>query len=413
MLGIKSDARIIFEEEFTRQVRRTGWRIFTAAIPILLLLAAFVAPLIADALSDDDESLGSKDLIGYIDNAGITDSLEDIPGIIRISDLDVGTKSLAEGNIEGLFVISSDYVVTGEIDWYRITGGLASEDGTGDIFRNVLRAAVADESLEPELVARILQPASYTLFSIDEEGRPEASGTLQDEIARAAPAFIFAMLLVISIFVDTGSLLQSVAEEKENRMIEMLVVSTSPLSIMIGKITGLGTAGLLQIAIWLGTVAFTVPRISDQFSGLSSLSLDPGLIGLMIAFYFAGYFVFASLMASIGAASTTVREASQISAVVIIPAIVPIYSSALIIQYPDGGLARAMTFFPLTSPTASMMRIAGGTNMAYEVIIGLLITAVLGLFLMWLSARVFRAGLLLYGQRMGIRSVWNALRQAD
>jgi hypothetical protein len=178
MLGIKSDARIIFEEEFTRQVRRTGWRIFAAAIPILLLLAAFVAPLIADALSDDDESLGSKDLIGYIDNAGITDSLEDIPGIIRISDLDVGTKSLAEGNIEGLFVISSDYVVTGEIDWYRITGGLASEDGTGDIFRNVLRAAVADESLEPELVARILQPASYTLFSIDEEGRPEASGTL-------------------------------------------------------------------------------------------------------------------------------------------------------------------------------------------------------------------------------------------
>lgn len=72
-----------------------------------------------------------------------------------------------------------------------------------------------------------------------------------------------------------------------------------------------------------------------------------------------------------------------------------------------------MTFFPLTSPTASMMRIAGGTNMAYEVIIGLLITAVSGLFLMWLSARVFRAGLLLYGQRMGIRSVWNALRQAD
>ena len=134
-------------------------------------------------------------------------------------------------------------------------------------------------------------------------------------------------------------------------------------------------------------------------------------MGLLIAFYFAGYFVFASLMASIGAASTTVREASQISAIVIIPATIPIYSSAIIIQSPDGGLARAFTFFPLTAPTASMMRVAGGTTMAYEVVIGLAITAVSGLFLMWLSARVFRAGLLLYGQRMSIKAVWGALRR--
>jgi ABC-2 type transport system permease protein len=413
MLGNTTNARIIFEEEFTRQVRRIGWRLFTFGIPIILLIIAFIVPVILDAFSDDDEDTGVGELIGYVDNAGITDSLDPLPGLIRISDLDLGTQSLADGNIEGLFVIPADYVDTGEVDWYRITGGLASEDGTGDVFRDVLRAAVADESLDPVLVARILQPASYTLFTIDEEGRSEASGTLQDEIARAAPAFLFAMLLVISIFVGAGSLLQSVAEEKETRMIEMLVVSTSPLSIMIGKIAGLGAAGLIEIAFWLGAVAFTIPRISDQFSGLSSLSLDPSLVGLLIAFYFAGYFVFASLMASIGAASTTVREASQISAIVIITAIIPIYSSAIIIQSPDGGLARAFTFFPLTAPTASMMRVAGGPTMAYAVVIGLAITAVSGLFLMWLSARVFRVGLLLYSQRMSIKAVWGALRQGD
>ncbi len=185
------------------------------------------------------------------------------------------------------------------------------------------------------------------------------------------------------------------------------------MSIMMGKIFGLGAAGLLQIGIWLTAVVFTVPRISDQFSGLSSLSLEFDLIILLIAFYFAGYFVFAALMASIGAATTTVREASQISAIVMIPAIVPIYSSAIIIQNPDGVLARVLTFFPLTAATASMMRIAGGTTKTYEVLIGLALTALAGVFLMWLSARVFRAGLLLYGQRMGIRNVLRALRQAD
>jgi ABC-2 type transport system permease protein len=221
------------------------------------------------------------------------------------------------------------------------------------------------------------------------------------------------MLLMISIFVGSGALLQSVTEEKENRMIEMLVTATSPMSIMLGKILGLGAAGLLQIGIWLTVAAFTVPMISDQFSGLSALSLDPGLIAILIAFYFAGYFVFASFMAAIGAASTSVREASQISAIVMIMGIIPIYTSAIIIPDPDGGLARALTFFPLTSPTASMMRIAGGTEALYEIILGLLVTALSGVFLLWLSARVFRAGLLLYGQRMSLRLVWNALRVGD
>ena len=196
-------------------------------------------------------------------------------------------------------------------------------------------------------------------------------------------------------------------------MIEMLVTATSPLSIMLSKVLGLGAAGLLQIAIWLTVAAFTVPMIGDQFSSLSALTLEPGLIVLLIAFYFAGYFVFASFMAAIGSASTSVREASQISAIVMIPGIIPIYASAIIIPNPDGGLARAMTFFPLTSPTASMMRIAGGTEALYEIVLGLLVTALAGVFLLWLSTRVFKAGLLLYGQRMSLRLLWNALRAGD
>ncbi|MCZ6539208.1 MAG: ABC transporter permease, partial [Chloroflexi bacterium] len=180
-----------------------------------------------------------------------------------------------------------------------------------------------------------------------------------------------------------------------------------------GKVLALGLTGLLQISIWLVAAIIAVPRISDQFSGLSELQIEPGLLAILIAFYVAGYFVFSALMGSIGAATTSVREATQISVIVTIPAIVPIYLGALIIPNPDGTFARILTFFPLTSPTASMMRLAGGTDRVYEIWLGLLITALTAVFLLWLSARIFRAGLLLYGQRMGLRSVWNALRQAD
>ncbi len=408
-----ADARIIFEEEFSRQIRRTGWRVFTVGVPVLMLFFAFILPVLGDTFfSDNDGSADLAEAIGFIDHSDVTEDLEPIPGLIRIEDLADGRLALVDGDIKSLFVIPNDYVSTGEVDWYRKGSGLASEDSTGDAFHNVLRIAIADDALTDDQIARVISPASYTLFKVDELGQTDSSGSLKDEVAKAAPAFIFAMMLMMSIFVGSGSLLQSVTEEKENRMVEMLVTSTSPMSIMVGKVLGLGAAGLLQIAIWLTVAAISVPQISNQFSGLSSLSVEPDLIVLMIAFYFAGYFVFAALMASIGAASTSVREASQISAIVLVPAVIPIYASALIIPNPDGMLARVLTFFPLTSPTASMMRIAGDTDRMYEVVLGLVVTAFAGMFLLWLSARVFRAGLLLYGQRMSIRSVWGALRQS-
>ena len=406
-----TDAGIIFEEEFRRQVRRTGWRIFTFGLPVILLIAMIVVPIVSDLISVQPDR--PDGLIGYVDNSGITDSLVALPGLARFADLDSGTKSLAQGSIKALFVIPQTYISTGRVDWYRKGSGLASEDRSGVLFRSVLRAAVADESLTPELVTRVVAPAEYTLFSVDDEGRPESTGSVTDEIARAVLPFIFTMLLLISIFVGSASLLQSVAEEKENRMVEMLITSTTPMSIMLGKVFGLGAAGLLQMAIWLAATAIAVPRISDQLEGLSSIALKPDLLLMLLAFYLAGYFVFAALMASIGAATTSVREATQISAIITVPAVLPVWLSSLIITDPDGTLARVLTFFPLTSPTASMMRIAGGTDAVYETWIGLLITAVTGAVLLWLSARVFRAGLLLYGQRMGLRSVWKALRQAD
>lgn len=410
MLGVTSDAGVIFEEEFRRQLKRTSWRIFTVLIPALLLIAAVVAPIVADRFSG--EGSGQK-LIGYVDNSGITDSLGEVPGATRFADLGSGIASLADDSVKALFVIPEDYIATGNVDWYRKGSGLATGDETGDAFFNLLRAGVADESLTPDQVLRVVAPARYTLFSVDDEGRPESSGSESDEIARAPPAFIFAMLLLISIFVGAASLLQSVGEEKENRMVEMLITSTSPLSIMLGKVLALGATGLLQISIWVAAAVVAVPRISDQFSGLSELSIELDLLAILIAFYLAGYFVFAALMGSIGAATTSVREATQISVIVTVPAIVPIYVAAFIIPNPDGTFARVLTFFPLTSPTASMMRLAGGTDRTYEIWIGLLITAVTAVFLLWLSARIFRAGLLLYGQRMGLRSLWKALREAD
>jgi hypothetical protein len=90
-----ANARIILEEEFKRQTRRIGWRVFTVGVPLVMIIVAFLVPLVIDALSDDDDEIGSGLKIGYIDNSGVTDSLE------------------------ALFVIPADYISTGNVDWYH------------------------------------------------------------------------------------------------------------------------------------------------------------------------------------------------------------------------------------------------------------------------------------------------------
>ena len=113
MLGVTSDAGVIFEEEFRRQLKRTSWRIFTVLIPALLLIAAVVAPIVADRFSG--EGSGQK-LIGYVDNSGITDSLGEVPGATRFADLGSGIASLADDSVKALFVIPEDYIAAGNVD---------------------------------------------------------------------------------------------------------------------------------------------------------------------------------------------------------------------------------------------------------------------------------------------------------
>lgn len=405
------DALIIFEEEFRRQTRRIGWRIFTAGVPVLLLIATLVVPFIVDAVSGDGDSrIG---VIGLVDDSGVTYSLGEIPGIQRFDSVEVGLGSISDNRIKNLFHVEADYLANGSVDWYRQGSGFNEDESAEFAVRNLLRIAIADESLNDQELARLADPARIERFSVDSDGSFEKGGDISEQFAEAAPPFIFALLLMISIFVGSAALLQSVAEEKENRMVEMLITSTSPMAIMTGKVLGLGAAGLLQVGVWVGSAAIAVPRISGQFDFLSDLSLDPTLLTVLLLYYLAGYFVFAALMASIGAISTSVREASQISALVTLPAVIPVWLSSLVLASPDGGLARVLTFFPLTSPTAVMMRLSGGSNHNTDMWLGFVTTSLSAVVLVWLSARIFRAGLLLYGQRMSVPAIWSAVRSGD
>ncbi|MEA3356699.1 MAG: ABC transporter permease, partial [Candidatus Bipolaricaulota bacterium] len=226
-------------------------------------------------------------------------------------------------------------------------------------------------------------------------------------------SYIFAMLLMMGVLSGSGYLLQSVSAEKEDRMIEIVLTSVSPLGLMAGKVLALALVALLQVIIWAVSMVFIAPRIMENFPNLSQLTIDPVLLIWVVAFFLAGYFVFAVMNAGVGAATTSYRQGSQISMLFLMPAVlVPMWLFMFIAGDPDGLLARVLSFIPFTAPITMMLRMGATDIPVVEIIGSLTVTVFGGIVLLWGSARVFRAGLLMYGQRMSLRRVLRALREA-
>ena len=217
---------------------------------------------------------------------------------------------------------------------------------------------------------------------------------------------------MMSIAIGAGSLLESVSEEKENRMVDVLLTSVSPLSLMAGKILALGTTSLVQIIVWIASIAIIGPQIIDQIPNAGKLEIEPLTLGYVSLFFIAGYFLFSVILAGIGSATTSAKEAGPITAMVLLPAAIPVWLVSAILGAPDGVVARVLSFIPITAPTAMILRIGSAGVSNAEILASLAVTVLAGVVTLFVSARVFRAGLLLYGQRMTLGAVWRAVRQA-
>lgn len=414
MLEISPETQVILVEEFRRQIRRRSWQILTLLVPVALLIALLVVPLIRNAVTTDDPTTPLS-RIGYVDDADIVlefaIDIDNRP--IQYRDAESGIQGLQREDVDAVFVILEDYLETGDVQWLRLDTGFLSDDSLASLFREFLTVELIAGFVEPGILSRVVRPANFTVYDVSDDG------TLTEEPPDAQQAgeffvpFIFAVLLMIAIFSGSGSLLQSVADEKENRMIEMIITSASPLSIMAGKVFALGATGLIQVTVWVISAALLAPLIIDQIPNAGELSVDLDLLATVLLLFIAGYFLFAVIMAGVGAATTSVREASQISAIVTIPAVIPVWLSSLLVTNPDGAVAQILSYVPVTAPTTILIRLSVGNVSALEVFASLAVIVVTAFAMLWVSARVFRAGLLLYGQRMSLKNVWSALREAD
>jgi len=306
--------------------------------------------------------------------------------------------ALEEGQISSYLVIPEDFIKTGVIELYASGKGV-------QVPRAELLSAISDtvitsllkNKVDEPVLNRVKDPVNLKLYSIGESGKPAEKG-LSEILADLGLPFITAFILFFSIFSASGYLLRSVAEEKETRIIEVLLSSATPTELLIGKIIGLGAAGLLQIAVWLSAISF------GSWHNLP-IKIEPVLPFIALIYFLLGFLFFASMMAGIGAMTSSIQESQQIGGIFTFVAAFPLMFIQLILTKPDSPFVVFLSFFPFTSPVTMLARIGASEVPFYQIAASILILGISVCGVIILSSRLFRAYLLMYGKRPGVKVI--------
>ena len=264
MPGISPEAWVIFEEEIRRRLRSGGYIVFTLAGALLFVAAMFVVPIIVTAIQDDAPSFEAESLeeaskdsdaerTGFVDESGIFGSLEEYGPVRRYATTADGLDAKVAGDIDTLYVIPTDYFESGMVaQYWEPSGRFAGNWSAENAFSGLLTGYLLDTAdVDPDLVTRAVAPARFQNFHVDETGAASEGKPVAQSVGELVTPMVFSILLLLSLGASTGAMVMSIAEEKENRLIELVVTAASPLSIMGGKLAALGVVGLTQAAVWI------------------------------------------------------------------------------------------------------------------------------------------------------------------
>ena len=398
---------LLIKHEFLNTVRRKAFIILTIAFPLIALLAILAGQVLPGMI----KTTTTTEKVGYVDEVGTfsQNTSENNIQLISYSTEEAAKTALEQKDISEYFIIPADYISTGLIHIYTLT----SEITPGGTVQSAISDFLLDNLLKGNseaVITRAKNPLNITSTTLTTAGTPAAK---QGGFSAFILPYLFSVLLMLAIFTSSGYLLQGLGEEKENRVMEILLSSISPRQLLAGKVLGLGAAGLVQIIVWLISANFLLRMASATWGNvLGSLQITPEFLILGIIYFILGYLLMAILMAGVGSVSPTAREGQQMSVIFIMPVIIPIYFMPLIMEHPENIVVKILTFIPLTAPLTVIVRSGLSEIPIWElaVSIGILIFSVWGLFVV--TTRLFRTYLLMYGKRPDLREIVRSFKEA-
>lgn len=310
--------------------------------------------------------------------------------------------------------------------------------------KSVMKRVIENEKLkaqgiDPEVIKSAKANINLSTIRVEDDGVEKESYT-EVEVGIA----IFAGILIyFFIFMFGAQVLKGVMEEKQNRIVEVIISSVKPFQLMMGKIVGIALVGLTQFLLWISLTGIILiifqGLVGVEPSGMSMMgqqgsalgnaqAIEPGQLNMMLdiigslnlwamvlsfIFYFlGGYLLYSSLFAAIGGAVDHDADSQQFMLPVSIPLVFAVVMSGVIVNQPESNLAIWLSMIPFTSPITMMMRIPFGVP--YEQIIASGILLILGFVITtWLAGKIYRTGILMYGQKVNYAIIWKWLRQRN
>lgn len=404
---------LVIKHEIVKTISKPSFWLTSFLLPLIIFVFTFGSQLMAERMTeDDDEGLDAMlrgdagEVVGYVDMAGIiTDLPEDVPAArLRAYDNEAAAlAALRDDDIAQYYIIPGDFMDSGDLT--LVQRNFAPFQSQESIFNYVvLYNMTGDADVAGALITPIQQ---WEGRSIAETNPEEAAAPVGDAGFSLAPTimlFIFFFVLTMS----SGYMLRSVTKEKENRIVEVLLLSLRPRDLMLGKILGLGAVALLQMGIWLfGGMSILregIPAL-DLAAPVSALPANFLIWGGL--YFLFGYLTFASALGVIGTLAPNLREGSQFTFVVMLPLMIPLWLNSTFSQAPNSPLVIFLSIFPLTSPVSMITRMIATSVPVWQTLLSLGLLAATTYGFVLLSARFFRADTLLAQSELN----WQRIKQ--
>lgn len=428
---------LVARREYISTVRRKGFIIATIGMPLFFIalfgLVGGIMFLVARSAQDKAENIGIVDESGRVkfqlldkvksatDNT-LPPALEQLPPMLRSRTEAQGKKfaghvqfmalpsrteaksAFLHKTLRGYYVIPSDYLQTGVIELEIKRGAFMSDDRPGwTLVQRLVQASLLEGRVDDSLSKRLWLPPSLKSLALTESGQPDNRGQF-GEVSTFAVPYFFTIFFMMSIMFSAGYLLQGVAEEKENRVIEILISSVTSDQLLAGKVLGLSGAGLTQIGTWILMV------VTPIMYSLPVLGIRWSQVILAVVFFLLGFLLFGTLMGGFGALGNNLKESQQMSVIWTISGVSPLFFLTLLLAQPNGTFARVLSYIPLTAPITIILRTSATQVPWWDVTLSAAILIGSLFLFVRLAAKVFRLGVLMYGKRPSVVEIVRWLR---